>query len=70
MVEDRLLRQLLVTWLAPVDQAAAGTSGGEAAPAPADGGAASLPDLQALAPVGGLLPPLRLLPGIYGELCS
>ncbi len=68
MVEDRLLRQLLVTWLAPVEAAAAAP----AAPHRPEQWAQQLPGLEALPassllppPPASLLPSLQLLPGIY-----
>ena len=61
VVDDRLLRQLLVTWLAPVDAAATqpqhGPAGAQLAPQQLT---AQLPDLEA----ADLLPSLQKLPGI------
>jgi hypothetical protein len=61
VVDDRLLRQLLVTWLAPVDTAAGQPKHGAAAvQLAAPQLAEQLPDLEA----ADLLPSLQKLPGI------
>lgn len=60
MVDDRLLRQLLVTWLAPVDPGAAQLTPESVEPQQQQQRPQQLPDLEA----SDLLPSLQLLPGI------